>query len=273
MPPGSGVSGPRGDRRVEHVDIDREEDRAAADGADRAPHDLLDAERANVVHEQRGDALLALPGELALTGPVAAQSDLHVAGGVHGALLDEPVHRRPVRARHAEDLGARVGVRVEVDQPDRAVLGGDGADVRLGDRVVAAEDHRDRSGGEHLGDRALDRRVARDGVGRQHRRIAEVDDAQGRKGVDARGQVAPGRAARGADRARPEARAGAVGDEIVGRRADDRDIDADKLGRILGVALTGEGEQAGEIRLLAVRSPARQRVDHRRGRYRVARCD
>jgi hypothetical protein len=38
----------------------------------------------------------------------------------------------------AEHLLAGVGVRVEVDNADGAVLGRTGADVRLGDAVVAA---------------------------------------------------------------------------------------------------------------------------------------
>ena len=50
---------------------------------------------------------LALPVELALARPVAAQPDLHVAGGIDDALLDEPVHRRPVRALDAEDRRRR----------------------------------------------------------------------------------------------------------------------------------------------------------------------
>ena len=122
--------------------------------------------------------LLALPGELLLARPVAAQPDLHVAARVDVALLDQPVHRRAVGDLDPEDLGAGVGVGVEVDQADRAVLGGAGADVGLGDPVVAAEHDRDRAGVEHLADRALDRRVGARGVGGQHRRVAEVDHPQ-----------------------------------------------------------------------------------------------
>ena len=67
---------------------------------------------------------------------------------------------------------------------------------RLGDRVVAAEDDRDRAGGEHLRDRVLDRDVRADRVGREDRRVAEVDDPQdGAQRVDAGLEVRPGRAA------------------------------------------------------------------------------
>ena len=53
-------------------------------------------------------------------GPVAAQADLDVAGRVDVPLLDEAEHRRAVRALDAEHLAAGVGVRVEVDEPERA---------------------------------------------------------------------------------------------------------------------------------------------------------
>ena len=76
-------------------------------------------------------------------------------------------------------------------------------------------------------------------------------------------EVRAGRAARGADRARREARAGAVGDEVVHRRADDRDVEALELGRILGVGHAGERQQARVVGLLAVLRPALLRIDHR----------
>ena len=57
-----------------------------------------------------------------------------------------------MRDLDSEHLLAGVGVRVEVDEADRAVLRSAGADVRLGNRVVAAEDDRDRSRRKHLTD-------------------------------------------------------------------------------------------------------------------------
>ena len=62
----------------------------------------------------------------------------------------EPAHHRPVGALDAEDLGAGVGVRVEVHEAYGTVRGGAGARVRLGDRVVPTEDNRERACGEHL---------------------------------------------------------------------------------------------------------------------------
>ena len=117
---GLGGAGPGREGRVEHVDVHREEGRALAGGLDGALDRLVDALLADLVHEDRCDPLLGLPGELLLPGPVAAQPDLGVALRIDVALLDQPVHRRPVGDLDAEDLGAGVGVGVEVDQADRA---------------------------------------------------------------------------------------------------------------------------------------------------------
>ena len=139
------------------------------------------------MHEEARDPALALPCELALARPVAAQPDLHIALGIDDAGLDEPVHRGAVRALDAEDLGAGVRVRVEMHEPDGTVRGRAGADVRLRDGVV---------------------RLQR--VGRDDRRVAEVHDLQHLRGVDAGLEVRPRRTARRPDRSRTEARARAV---------------------------------------------------------------
>ena len=111
---------------------------------------------------------------------------------------------------------------------------GDRPDVGLGDRVVAAEDDRDRAGGDDLRDDALDRRVIAGRVGGNDRGVAEVDDPELGDRVDPRLEMRARRAAGGADRARPEPGARPVGGEIVHRRPDDRDVDALELGGILG---------------------------------------
>ena len=72
----------------------------------------------------------------------------------------------------------------------------------------------------------------------------------------------PGGELAAADRARREARAGAVGDEVVHRRADDRHVEALELRGILGVGHAGEREQAAVVGLLAVLRPALLRIDH-----------
>jgi hypothetical protein len=126
-------------------------------------------------------------------------------------------------------------VSVEVDEAERAMSPRARANVGLGDRVVAAEDERDRARVDDLPHRLLDRAPRRLRSRRDDGRVAEVDDRELGERVDLRLEVRAGRAARGADRARREPRAGAIGDEVVERGADDRDVDAAKPRRILRV--------------------------------------
>ena len=137
--------------------------------------DRPDPALADVVHEEAPDPALALPGELLLPWPVAPQPDLHVSLRIDEPGFDELVHRRSVRELDAEDLGPGVRVRVEVDEAHRSARGA-GADIGLGDRVVAAEDHGNDARGDDLGDGLLDRLLGGDRVGRQNGRVAEVDD-------------------------------------------------------------------------------------------------
>ena len=180
------------------------------------------------------------------------------------AVADEAVHRRAVGELDVEDLRARVGVRVEVDEPDRAVPCCDRAHVRLRDRVVASEDHGQGARGDDLADGQLDLRVRADGVGRDDRGVPEVDDAQLGEGVDLGLEVRPRWAARGADGARSEARARAIGDEVVGRRADDRHVDSGELGGVLRVRHARVREEPRVVRLVGEPelAPALERVDH-----------
>ena len=171
-----------------------------------------------------------------------------------------------------EHLRTCVRVRVEVDEADRAVTGGDRAHVRLRDRVVAAEDDGNRAGCHHLPDRALDLRVRRRGVGGHDRRVPEVHDPELLERVDLRLEMRSGRAARRADRTRAEARPGPIGDEVVGRCAHDGDVDPGELGRILRVRHPRVGEEPGVVGLVgeAELAPALERVDHARRCVRLA---
>ena len=134
---------------------------------------------------------------------------------------------------------------------------------RLGDRVVAAEHDRQRAGREHLGDGRLDRAVRDVDVGGDDRGVAEVDHAQLGEGVDLDLEVRAGRRARAADRARRQPRPRAVGHQVVHRRADDRDVEALELRRVLREGHAAEGQQARVVGLLAVLRPALERIDHR----------
>jgi hypothetical protein len=70
-----------------------------------------------------------------------------------------------VRYLDAEDLGAGVSVRIEMDETYRAMSGCAGRDVRLGNRMVAAEHDRNQPRIEHLADRSLDRGSRAGGIG------------------------------------------------------------------------------------------------------------
>ena len=69
---------------------------------------------------------------------------------------------------------------------------GDGAHVRLRDRVVAPEDHGDCAGRHGLADRVLDLRVRPLGIGGHDRRVAEVHDPELLERVDLRLEMRPG---------------------------------------------------------------------------------
>ena len=130
---------------------------------------------------------------------------------------------------------------VEVDQPERAVALGTGADIRLGDRMVPAEYERDRPGVDHVPDDALDRRVRGDRVGWDHRRVTEVHHPQRLEWIDPGVEVHPAEAvARDPDRPRTEARARMLRDELVQGRADDSHIDP---GQVLNRLRVGTGPE------------------------------
>ena len=94
------------------------------------------------------------------------------------ALVDDAAHRAAVRQLDAPQDGGRVGVGVEVDDPDVAVaeVVGHGGHVRMRQRVVAAEDDRDDARREDLVDALLDRGVAAGEVGGHALRVPVVDD-------------------------------------------------------------------------------------------------
>jgi hypothetical protein len=79
--------------------------------------------------------------------------------------------------------------------------------------------------------------------------VAVVDNAQLLEGVDAGLEVDAVRGAGGPDRARAEAGARAVGDELVHGGTDDGDVDAVEVGQVLGVGQAGEREQPGVVGL------------------------
>ncbi len=158
-----GRAGPGRHARIDDVDVEREVDgiRAVERLGDRVGDDRLGAALLDLAHEVPAQALLLHPVEGRLRRPVAAQPDLHEVAALDRARLDQPAHRRAVAGEDAERVVGRVGVGIEVDDPDAARPAdlGDRGRRRPGDRVVAAEDDRDRAGLGDLADLAIDHRV------------------------------------------------------------------------------------------------------------------
>jgi hypothetical protein len=166
-----------------------------------------------------------------------------------------------VGALDAEHLEARVRVGVEVQKTNGAVTRGDCANVRLGDRVVSAEHDGQNSGVDDLADEPLDRLVRSLRIGGNDRSVAVVDDAQLPERVDLRLEMRTRRAARRADRAGREARPRPVRDEIVGRSANDRDVERRELRCVLRIRSASERQEPGVVRLVAERLPPLEGVD------------
>jgi hypothetical protein len=127
--------------------------------------------------------------------------------------------------------------------------------------MVAAEHDGQHTGIDDLADKLLDRLVRSYGIGGNDRGVAVVDDAQLTERVDLRLEMRPRRAARRADRPGREARAGPVRDEIVGRCAEDRDVERRELVWVLRVRRAPERQEPGVVRLVAERLPPLERVD------------
>src|SRR5215203_3822013 len=102
------------------------------------------------------EPLLLHQVERRLWRPVASKADLYEVPPVDGPRLDEPAHRRAVTREDAERVRRRISVGVEMDDPDapRPAHLGDGRCGRPRDRMVAAEDDRDRAGLGDLSDLA-----------------------------------------------------------------------------------------------------------------------
>jgi hypothetical protein len=259
----AGLRGSRtgGKRRVEDVHVDRQEHGPGPDSCERAFDDDSDPELADLAHRKCRDPVLGLPGELGLAGPVTAKADLHVAARIDQAALDEPVHRRAVRELDTEDLRARVGVRVEMDEPNGTRDRGARPHVRLRDRVVAAEHHRQNVCCQHFPHCALDRGVGKGRVCRHDRRVAEVDDAELGQRVYPHLHAGAGLEACSPDSSRAEASPGPIGDELVHRRAENGDVHALEVRHLFCPGHPGVG---GEPRVIGLpeAAPAPSRVEH-----------
>ena len=148
-PPGSGVPVPGampGSTTSTSTDRKTASQSSSRDG-ERLGQAFVQAPRHDLGHLVAAHLLVGHPVQRLRLRPVAAQPDLQEPVAAHRAGLDQPAHRRAVPVQRAELGVAGVGVRVEVDQrhPAPAHVPGHAGRVGERDRVVAAEDHRDRA--------------------------------------------------------------------------------------------------------------------------------
>ncbi len=156
-----------------------------------------------------------------------------------------------------------VGVRVEVDHrhPAPADVPGDPGRVGEGDRVVAAQDHRDRARRGDLVHHVLEPLDRLLNVARRHENVPDVGDPQLLQRVHAERQVRPGPVMRqvvgGPDRPRPEPGPRPVRRSPVERRPDEDDV-------VLTRAEVGElhPRHSGEGDLGPVHRPVNLRLWH-----------
>ena len=155
-----------------------------------------------------------------------AHARLHRRRGVDQPLLDGALEDRAVEVAGAVVRLPDVGVGVQVHQRERAVHRGRRPQLGQHHRVVAAEAERHHAG-RCTGSRYSWIRPQRLLVVAGHgRRVAVVDHRQVLGHVDPQALVVRAQQRRrGADRLRPEPRAGLERDGVVGRHADHGDVD------------------------------------------------
>ena len=150
---------------VAYVDVDRKKDAVALVGRDAGclGQAGVEAAAADLGHLVGAEALDRHPVQRLRGWPVPAQAHLQEPVPAHRPGLEQPAHRLTVAPQRPELDVAGVGVRVEVNHRDTAVTEdvGHALGVGVGDRVVAAEDERDRAGPGDLLDCGLQGREGR----------------------------------------------------------------------------------------------------------------
>ena len=138
---------------------------------------------------------------------------------------------------------AGVAMGVDVDHADGALLA-DGLEDRVGDRVVAADRERHHAGVDDLTDAALDVLMAElEPVAAAERHVADVGNAQLLHRGAFEHVVVGADALDGAQGARAEARARAVGDAEIHRHADHRHLQVAEVGIVVVDRQIGRGQE------------------------------
>jgi hypothetical protein len=168
--------------------------------------------------------------------------------GIDEALVERAAKRRAVGEALSPVGVPCVGVGVEQHHPDRAVLGGVGAQLAQDDRVIPADDQRHSARLEHRGQRLGDLARSPLGVARRGRDVTAVDDRQGVEHIHLERRVpAAHHQAHLAHGGRAVARAGAKAHRRVEGDAQDGDVGA---APVLGERTPRVGPHTREARAL-----------------------
>ena len=255
-----GRPGARRERRVDHVDVERQERRPVSEPPADTVAVVARADRAQLVALDQLEAHLARVAEVALRVQRPAHAREQRSLRRDHALLDRAPERRAVEVLLAVVLVPGVRVRVEQNHADR-LSGGGGVRAQLAqdDRVVAAQHERDRARGQHRREAVGDLRAVRSALPGVMTRSPVVDDVQRAEHVDRhRRVVRPQQGRARADRLRPEARTRPVGRRGVERHADDGHVHSLQLARVGQPRERADprvaGDAHGSITTLIVRS-------------------
>ena len=243
---GLGGPGAGGVGRVQHVDVQRDVERAVADALAQVRDDGVHPQPHDVGGGDDAEAEAGVVVEV--LGAVERPAGADVA---HGVRVEQALLERPAEGGAVGVLGAEVGVPgvqvgVEVQQRDLAVARVGGAQQRQGDGVVAADRHEPGvlahellglglDGGDRLGDV--------EGVGHD---VPGVGDLRPGERRDVLRGVVGAQQARGLpDVVGPEPGAGPVGDAGVERHAHHRDV---RVLDLVRARQAGERAQPGPAR-------------------------
>src|SRR5215218_8156853 len=129
----------RGERRVDEIDVEREEARRLADALADAFGETTWPQSGEFLVGNGVYAEVAREVRVCGSGQRSPQAALHGATRVDEALLDRSPDDAPVEELLPEVLVPEVMVRVELDQGQRSVHGRERAELREQDRMVPAQ--------------------------------------------------------------------------------------------------------------------------------------
>ncbi len=237
--PGAG-----GVRRVEHIDIDRDIDRAVPESG---PHPLdhggepVDLEVVGADHLETEHLVI---GEVCRCVERSPNADVQAVFGIEQSFLAGPAERGAVGERRTEVGIPGVQVGIEVQHRDRTVVSVQRSEQRQRDGVVAAEGDELGAALAQLVGCALDRGDGLGDVERVHRDVTGVGDLMHRERLDVEARVVrPQQLGCGADVLRAEAGPWPVRDSGVERDADQGDVGVGHLVR------TGQARERGRPRI------------------------